>query len=95
MTVAIRMSASSGQPWSTTTSVTTLPTTSDNVRIARAPSATEIGKLGWASRGWAAGAIGDVLGMILGAIGGAMVPSELFEEPMSTVSRLTPHAPGP
>lgn len=39
-----------------------------------------------------AGAIGVVAGMILGAIGGAMVPAELFEEPMTTLSRLTPHA---
>ena len=39
-----------------------------------------------------AGAIGIVAGMILGAIGGAMVPAELFDEPMSTISRLTPHA---
>ncbi len=39
-----------------------------------------------------AGAIGVVAGMILGAIGGAMVPAELFSEPMTTISRLTPHA---
>jgi ABC-2 type transport system permease protein len=39
-----------------------------------------------------AGAIGVVAGMILGAIGGAMVPAELFVEPMTTLSRLTPHA---
>jgi len=39
-----------------------------------------------------AGAIGVVAGMILGAIGGAMVPAELFEEPMTTISRFTPHA---
>lgn len=39
-----------------------------------------------------AGAIGVVVGLILGAIGGAMVPTELFDEPMTTLSRLTPHA---
>ncbi len=39
-----------------------------------------------------AGAIGVVAGMILGAIGGAMVPAEFFTEPMTTLSRLTPHA---
>ena len=39
-----------------------------------------------------AGAIGVVAGMILGAIGGAMVPAELFVEPMTTISRFTPHA---
>ena len=39
-----------------------------------------------------AGAIGVAAGMIIGAIGGAMVPAELFEEPMTTLSRLTPHA---
>jgi ABC-2 type transport system permease protein len=39
-----------------------------------------------------AGAIGVAAGMILGAIGGAMVPAELFQEPMTTLSRLTPHA---
>ncbi len=38
-----------------------------------------------------AGAIGVVLGMVLGALGGAMVPGELFEEPISTISMLTPH----
>lgn len=39
-----------------------------------------------------AGAIGVVAGLVLGAIGGAMVPAELFEEPLSTISRLTPHS---
>ncbi len=39
-----------------------------------------------------AGTIGVVAGMVLGAIGGAMVPAELFSEPMTTLSRLTPHA---
>ncbi len=38
-----------------------------------------------------AGSIGVVVGMILGAVGGAMVPGELFQEPISTVSMLTPH----
>ena len=38
-----------------------------------------------------AGSIGVVLGMVLGALGGAMVPSELFQEPISTISQLTPH----
>ena len=37
-----------------------------------------------------AGAIGVVAGMVLGAIGGAMVPAELFEEPIS--DDLAPHA---
>ena len=35
--------------------------------------------------------IGVVAGMILGALGGAMVPGELFPEPISTISMLTPH----
>jgi ABC-2 type transport system permease protein len=39
-----------------------------------------------------AGAFGVVAGMILGAIGGAMVPAELFDEPIGTISRLTPHS---
>lgn len=38
-----------------------------------------------------AGSIGVVLGMILGALGGAMVPGELFDEPIATISMLTPH----
>jgi linearmycin/streptolysin S transport system permease protein len=37
-----------------------------------------------------AGSIGIVLGLLLGALGGAMVPGELFQEPMSTLSQLTP-----
>jgi ABC-2 type transport system permease protein len=37
-----------------------------------------------------AGSIGVVLGMVLGALGGAMVPVELFQEPISTISQLTP-----
>jgi ABC-2 type transport system permease protein len=39
-----------------------------------------------------AGSIGVVAGLILGAIGGAMVPAEIFGEPMATLSLLTPHA---
>jgi ABC-2 type transport system permease protein len=39
-----------------------------------------------------AGAFGVAVGLILAALGGAMVPAELFDEPMSTISRLTPHA---
>jgi len=39
-----------------------------------------------------ASALGVVLGMILAALGGAMVPLELFDEPMSTIAQLTPHA---
>lgn len=38
-----------------------------------------------------AGSIGVVAGMVLGALGGAMVPAELFGEPMATISQLTPH----
>jgi ABC-2 type transport system permease protein len=29
--------------------------------------------------------------MLLGVLGGAMVPGELFGEPMSTITRLMPH----
>ncbi len=39
-----------------------------------------------------ASALGVVLGMVLGALGGAMVPLELFQEPMSSLAWLTPHA---
>ncbi len=39
-----------------------------------------------------ASALGVVLGMVLGALGGAMVPLELFSEPMSSLAKLTPHA---
>jgi ABC-2 type transport system permease protein len=39
-----------------------------------------------------ASALGVLLGLVLGALGGAMVPPEVFQEPMSTISRLTPHA---
>jgi len=39
-----------------------------------------------------AGALGVMAGMLLGALGGAMVPLEIFPEPMHTVAFLTPHA---
>ena len=38
-----------------------------------------------------AGSVGVVVGMVLGALGGAMVPGELFQEPIATISQLTPH----
>jgi ABC-2 type transport system permease protein len=38
-----------------------------------------------------ASSFGVVAGMILGALGGAMVPGELFQEPISTIAQLTPH----
>jgi ABC-2 type transport system permease protein len=39
-----------------------------------------------------AGAIGAGLGLFLGLLGGAMVPTEVFPEIMQTVSHATPHA---
>ena len=39
-----------------------------------------------------AGSLGVFLGMMLGALGGAMVPIEIFGEPMRTVAHVTPHA---
>ena len=39
-----------------------------------------------------AGALGVMVGMLLGALGGAMVPLELFPEPMHTLAYLTPQA---
>jgi ABC-2 type transport system permease protein len=39
-----------------------------------------------------AGAIGPALGMMLGLLGGTMVPAEVFPEAMRTASHLTPHA---
>lgn len=39
-----------------------------------------------------ASALGVVAGLVLGAIGGAMVPPEVFPETMRTISRATPHA---
>lgn len=39
-----------------------------------------------------AGAIGPALGMLLGLLGGTMVPAEVFPEAMRTASHVTPHA---
>jgi ABC-2 type transport system permease protein len=39
-----------------------------------------------------AGALAPALGMLLGLVGGTMVPAEVFPETMRTISRLTPHA---
>ena len=39
-----------------------------------------------------AGALGVMAGMLLGALGGAMVPLEIFPEPMHTIAFLTPQA---
>jgi len=39
-----------------------------------------------------AGAFGVFAGMMLGALGGAMVPIEVFGEPMRTIAHVTPHA---
>ncbi len=39
-----------------------------------------------------AGALGVMAGMLLGALGGAMVPLEIFPEPVHTIAYLTPHA---
>lgn len=39
-----------------------------------------------------AGALGVMAGMLLGALGGAMVPLEIFPEPMHTIAYLTPQA---
>jgi len=39
-----------------------------------------------------AGALGVMAGMLLGALGGAMVPLEVFPEPAHTIAYLTPHA---
>jgi len=39
-----------------------------------------------------AGAVGVVLGMLLAALGGAMVPLEIFPDPWASVAYLTPHA---
>lgn len=39
-----------------------------------------------------AGAIGPGLGMLLGLLGGTMVPTEVFPDIMKTLSHLTPHA---
>jgi ABC-2 type transport system permease protein len=39
-----------------------------------------------------AGALAVAVGMIAGALGGAMVPLEIFGEPMRTIAHVTPHA---
>jgi ABC-2 type transport system permease protein len=39
-----------------------------------------------------AGTLGVFAGMALGALGGAMVPIEIFGEPMRSVAMVTPHA---
>ena len=39
-----------------------------------------------------AGALGVMAGMLLGALGGAMVPLEIFPEPAHTIAFLTPQA---
>jgi len=39
-----------------------------------------------------AGALGVMAGMLLGALGGAMVPLEIFPEPAHTIAYVTPHA---
>lgn len=39
-----------------------------------------------------AGALGVMAGMLLGALGGAMVPLEIFPEPMRSIAYLTPQA---
>ncbi len=39
-----------------------------------------------------AGTVGVFLGMALGALGGAMIPIEIFGEPMRTIAHVTPHA---
>jgi ABC-2 type transport system permease protein len=38
-----------------------------------------------------AGSIGVFAGLGVGAIGGSMIPPEIFPEPMGTISWLTPH----
>jgi ABC-2 type transport system permease protein len=39
-----------------------------------------------------AGSLGPALGMLLGLLGGTMVPSEVFPPAMQTISHITPHA---
>lgn len=46
----------------------------------------------FASNADQAGTIGVFVGMVMGFLGGAMVPLELFSGPMRTVAYLTPHA---
>ncbi|MEI8332762.1 MAG: ABC transporter permease [Chloroflexota bacterium] len=38
-----------------------------------------------------AGTVGVFAGMLLGALGGAMIPIEIFGEPMRTIAQVTPH----
>ena len=38
-----------------------------------------------------AGSLGVFAGLGVGAIGGSMIPPEIFPEPMATISWLTPH----
>jgi ABC-2 type transport system permease protein len=45
-----------------------------------------------ASNAEQASALGVVAGLVLGAVGGCMVPPEVFPEAMRTISRATPHA---
>jgi linearmycin/streptolysin S transport system permease protein len=45
-----------------------------------------------ASNASQAGALGPALGMLLGLLGGTMVPAEVFPEAMRTLSHVTPHA---
>lgn len=45
-----------------------------------------------ASNASQAGAFGPALGLLLGLLGGTMVPIEIFPEAMRTVAHLTPHA---
>jgi ABC-2 type transport system permease protein len=47
---------------------------------------------GLASNPSQAGAIGPALAMLLGLVGGAMVPTEVFPETMRQLAHLTPHA---
>jgi ABC-2 type transport system permease protein len=47
---------------------------------------------GLASNPSQAGAIGPALAMLLGLVGGAMVPAEVFPETMRQLAHLTPHA---
>jgi ABC-2 type transport system permease protein len=38
-----------------------------------------------------AGTVGVFAGMLLGALGGAMIPIEIFGEPLRTIAQVTPH----
>ncbi len=46
----------------------------------------------FASNADQAGAFGVFAGMLLGFLGGAMIPIEVFGEPMRSIAHLTPHA---